>query len=63
MAVVSEACGDSSPWQHAPLMHGIAMGTAAAPLPTLVADIATFLVMRGPFAYTGARGAARRVRM
>ena len=42
------------PPQVAPLLHGINMGTPADPLPTLQPDLAVFLAMRGPFAWTGA---------
>ena len=53
-ARLEEACGPNNRWQTAPLMHGIGMGNGNGTLPTLDADIASFLLMRGPWAFTGA---------
>ncbi len=51
---LTEACSAANRWQSAPLMHGINMGTGNGTLPSLDADIAAFLLMRGPWAFTGA---------
>eukprot|EP01061_Rhynchopus_euleeides_P026720 TRINITY_DN43531_c0_g1_i1.p1 TRINITY_DN43531_c0_g1~~TRINITY_DN43531_c0_g1_i1.p1 ORF type:complete len:453 (+),score=152.80 TRINITY_DN43531_c0_g1_i1:179-1360(+) len=45
-------CG-SHPWEELPLMFGLNMGTNHT-LPSLEADLATFLLIRGPYAYLGA---------
>lgn len=52
--ILEEACSTNNRWQTAPLMHGINMGNGNGTLPTIDADIASFLLMRGPFAFTGA---------
>ncbi len=49
-----EACQSASPWQDAPLMFGLHMGSGTDPLPYVDADIAAFLLMRGPWAWAGA---------
>jgi len=54
-ATMARACNAATnPWQSAPLMHGMNLGSAADPLPTADADIAAFLLARGPWAFTGA---------
>jgi hypothetical protein len=54
-AVMKRACdAGTNPWQTAPLMHGLNLGNATVPLPTSDADIASFLLARGPWAWTGA---------
>jgi hypothetical protein len=53
-AFLTQACSASSPWQSTPLMFGIHMGTASAPIPYINQDVAAFLLMRGPWAWIGA---------
>lgn len=51
---VRAACSPSSLWLTQPLMFGLNMGNSSNPLPYLEADIAAFLLMRGPWAWVGA---------
>lgn len=50
---MAEACAATSPWLTAPLMHGVNFD-AKGGLASIDADIAAFLLMRGPWAWTGA---------
>lgn len=52
-ARLEEACSASNHWQTAPLMHGINIGNGNGTFPSIDADIASFLLMRGPWAFTG----------
>lgn len=53
VAELSAACRADSPWVRAPLLHGLTFGPDSS-LPSLDADLAAFLLMRGPWAWTGA---------
>ena len=53
VAELTEACQATNPWLKAPLMHGVTFGENST-LPSLDADLAAFLLMRGPWAWTGA---------
>ena len=44
---------DTHPWEELPFMFGLNMGSNHT-LPSLKADLATFLLARGPYAYIGA---------
>ena len=53
-AAVRAACSPAAPWQAAPLLMGLTPGNASTgPLPHLQAEVAAFLLMRGPHAYLG----------
>jgi hypothetical protein len=50
-----EACSPSSPFQTAPLMYPFTKNAngAAVPLPNFAVDLASFLLVRGPYAWLG----------
>ena len=51
-AKLRPACSATSPWVSAPLLAGVHFSGATTP--TIVADVAAFLIMRGPWAWIGA---------
>lgn len=54
-AALREACRADSPWLTAPLLAGVHMGSGgSAELPSVDADVAAFLLSRGPWAWIGA---------
>lgn len=53
VATLRAACQASAPWQTVPFLFGIHEGNATSPMPTLVEDVAMFLLMRGPHAWIG----------
>ena len=52
-AAMASACAPTNPWLTAPLLHGVSFDASGA-LTNVDADIAAFLLMRGPWAWTGA---------
>lgn len=52
-AHMAAACAPTNRWLEAPLMHGVSF-LANGSLASIDADIAAFLLMRGPWAWTGA---------
>ena len=52
-ARMAQACVAAPPWRDAPLLHGLNFNSSGG-LPSVDADIAAFLLMRGPWAFTGA---------
>ena len=54
LALLQPACAAASPWQRAPLLYGLHMGADGKTPPFVTADVATFLLARGPWAWLGA---------
>lgn len=52
---IRPACSlEGNPHDAAPLLFGLSMGNSTQPLPFLEVELASFLVMRGKYAYVGA---------
>lgn len=54
LSVLRSACTPASPWLRAPLLFGVHMGADGKSPPHVTADVATFLLARGPWAWMGA---------
>ncbi len=52
-AYLDSACRAGADWQTVPLMHGAHPGNSTSPFPYMDQDMASFLLMRGPYAWTG----------
>ena len=53
-SLLRRACSPASPWRAAPLLFGMHMGADGQTPPFATADVAAFLLARGPWAWMGA---------